>query len=210
MEKPTCVYAADIAFLLESSDNINVEDFYKQKSLVISIARSFGISKNASRAAVVLYGDTASVHFRFEDSSSSATFVNAVLKMPHKKGGSRMDKAFEVAVKDVFPSGRVGIPKLAFVVSSGQKASDAKALGVASESLRRAGVKVVALGVGSKVSRDELRSVVDKEEDVWQADSYDQLILERKNISQKLCEEAGKLRGFLFAISFLAPRIFSK
>lgn len=201
IEKPSCVFAADIAFLLDSSDNINVKDFEKQKSLVISVARTFGISQNASRAAVVLYSDTASVRFRFGDSSSTATFVNAVRKMPHEKGGSRLDKAFEVAIRDVFPSGRVGIPKIAFVVASGKQTSDAKTLDVASEPLRKAGVKLVALGVGTEVSAQDLRSVVEDDEDVWQADSYDQLILERKNVSQKICEEAGKLIGFLVAIS---------
>ena len=189
------MYAADIVFLLDSSDNIDAKSFEKQKSLVIHIARSFGISQNTSRAALVLYSDTASVHFGFEESSSTTKFVAAVHKMPHQKGGASMDKAFDVAIRDVFPNGRVGIPKIAFVMANGQQASDAKALGAASEPIRKAGVKVVALGVGTGIDLQQLRSVVEEDEDVLQADSYDQLILERKNVSKIICEEAGEFRS---------------
>lgn len=198
IEKPTCVYAADIAFLLDSSDGISTDDYDKQKSLIISIARSFGISHKTSRAAVVSYSDTASVHFQFGDSSSTREFERAVNKMPHQKGPARLDKAFDVAVRDVFPYGRMGIPKIAFVVTNGKQASgeDVKALDEASRPLRRAGVKVVALGVGAEVDPKELRLMVeDDENDILLADSYDELILDRKKISHKICEEAGKFRG---------------
>lgn len=145
---------------------------------------------------MILYSDSASVHFQLGDSSSTREFERAVHKMPHQKGPARIDKAFDVAAKDVFPYGRAGIPQIAFVVTNGKQASgeDVKALDVASSPLRRAGVKVVALGVGTEVDPKELQLMVDGEERVLLADSYDELILDRKNLSRKICEEAGKFR----------------
>ena len=193
-EQPTCGYAADLTFILDSSDSISTDDYVKQKSLIISIARSFGISHNTSRAAVVLYSDSASVHFQLGDSSSTREFETAVLKMPHKKGPARIDKAFDVAVTDVLPYGRTGIPQIAFVVTNGKHASgeDEKALDVASRQLRGTGVKVIALGVGTEVDSKELRLMADDEERILRANSYDELILEKKNVSRKICQEAGK------------------
>ena len=148
----------------------------------------------------MLYSDTASVHFRFEDSVSTAAFVNAAFKMPHNKGESRLDRAIQVTITDVFPSSRVGIPKIAFIVTSGMQSPDTHALEVVSEPLRKAKVKVVALGVGTEVNQQELRSIVSSDEDILQANSYDQLLLERKNVSRKTCEAAGKLNRVSFAI----------
>lgn len=195
------MHAVDIAFLMDSSDNIDAENFQKQKSLVISIARSFGISPNTSRAAVVLYSDKASVRFRFGDSMSTKLFENTVRDLPHIRGESRMDKAFEVAANDIFPSGRVGIPKIAFVVANGQQASDANLLDVASKTLTKGGVNVVALGVGTEIDSHELRSVVKENDHVLQADSYDQLLLEKRNISQKICKMAKIVK--VFSLKFL-------
>lgn len=143
---------------------------------------------------MVLYSDSASVHFQLGDSSSTREFETAVHKMPHKKGPARIDKAFDVAVTDVFPYGRTGIPQIAFVVTNGKHSSgeDDKALDVASRPLRETGVKVIALGIGTEVDSKELRLMVDDEERVLRANSYDELILDRKNVSRKICQEAGK------------------
>ena len=145
---------------------------------------------------MVQYSDSASVHFQLGDSSSTREFETAVHKMPHKKGPARIEKAFEVAVTDVLPYGRKGIPQIAFVVTNGKHASKAgvKALDVASAQLRRAGMKVLALGVGKKIDSRELSLMVDDEELVLRANSYDELILNRKNVSRKICQEAGKFK----------------
>ena len=103
-----------------------------------------------------------------------------------------MDKAFDKAIKDMFWSARVGVPRIAFVVSSGKQSPGSKALSVASEPLREAHIKVVAVGVGREAHLEELRAIVNNDEDVLRADSYDQLILDRKNMSRKLCLAAGK------------------
>ena len=180
---------------MDSSDSIGTENYDKQKSLIISIARSFGISHNTSRAALMQYSDSASVYLQLGDSLSTRDFERAVHKMSHRQGPPRMDKAFDVAFTDVLPHARRGIPKIAFVVANGKQASDedVKALDVASEPLRRAGFKVIALGVGTEVDTEELKSMVnDDDEHIMSADSYDELILDRKNVSDKICEEAGK------------------
>lgn len=146
----------------------------------------------------MLYSDTASVHFRFEDSADTASFVNAAFKMHHKKGESRLDIAIGVAITDVFPTTRVGIPKIAFVITSGRQSPDTQDLHVVSEPLRKAKVKMITLHVGTEVNQQEWRSIVSSDEDILQADSYDQLLLERRNVSQKICEAASKLTPVSF------------
>ena len=191
IENQICLVALDIAFVVDSSDDVNAEDFEKQKALLISIARKIGIMTNYTRGALVPYGDTASVYFRFEDSSSTASFENAVAKMPRKKGRSRLVRALEVTRRDVFPSARAGIPKIAFVLSSDKHSGDARALAVVSDSLRQEGVKLLEAGVGNEVNLHGLRSVMNNNDDVNPIQSHDQLSLKSTNISLKICEATG-------------------
>ena len=177
--------------MVDSSDHVNAEDFEKQKALLISIARKIGIMTNYTRGALVPYGDTASVYFRFEDSSSTASFETAVAKMPRKKGRSGLVRALEVTRSDVFPSARAGVPQIAFVLSSDKQSGDAKALAVVSDSLRQKGVKLLAVGVGNEINLQGFRSVMNNNNDVNPIQSHDQLSLESTNISLKICEAAG-------------------
>ena len=181
----------DIAFVVDSSDNVNAEEYEKQKALVISIARKIGISKNYTRGALVPYGDSASVYFRFEDSMSIASFENAVVKMPHKKGRSRLDRAINVTSRSVFSTSRLGVPKIAFVIASDKQPPDAKGLAAASDTLRKEGVKVIVVGVGSEINPQELNAIVKNDENAHAVQSFGQLFLEGKNMSQKICEAAG-------------------
>ncbi|XP_015749756.1 PREDICTED: von Willebrand factor A domain-containing protein 2-like, partial [Acropora digitifera] len=190
IEKQICLVALDIAFVVDSSDHVNAVDFEKQKALLISIARKIGIMTNYTRGALVPYGDTASVYFRFEESSSIASFENAVAKMPRKKGRSSLVRALEVTRRDVFPSARAAIPQIAFVLSSDKQSGDAKALAVVSDSLRQKGVKLLEAGVENEANLQGMRSMTNNNDDVNPIQAHDQLSLKSTNLSLKICEAA--------------------
>ena len=48
--------------------------------------------------------------------------------------------------------------------------------------------------LAKKIDSTELSLMVDDEELVLRANSYDELILDRKNVSRKICQEAGKFK----------------
>ena len=58
--------------------------------------------------------------------------------------------------------------------------------------LKEKKVKRIALGIGSQISPDELRKVVDGDEDVVTVDSFDDLISSMHMVSEILCTSAGE------------------
>lgn len=180
---------------MDSSGSISRTSYLKEKAFIKAVAQSFGISSSQSRAALVLFSNSASVKIRFRDHTSTNSFKQAVDRLPHERGFTRIDKALEVATKQVFPYARKGVHQIAFVITDGEQtqASDTKDLKEVSEPLRKAGVQVLALGIGSGVNPDELRLIVEKEEDVLIAKSFQDLLDRIGGLIKSTCDLAGKI-----------------
>ena len=183
----------DVAFIIDSSGSIGEIDYLKQKNFVNEAAKSFGLAPDQSRAAIVLYSTTASVKARFGQYNTTENFAKAVDALPYEGGETRIDKALDLAATDIFPNARAGVPKLVLLITDGTQTQvdDAKGLKEASEPLRQAGVRVLALGIGSNVDRDELRLVTETDDDVVMATDFEVLLLKIGNLTSRACELAG-------------------
>ncbi len=157
----------------------------------------------------MLFSNSASVQIRFRDHTNINTFKQAVDRLRHERGFTRIDKAIEVATKEVFPFARKDVHQIAFVITDGEQtqAPDAKELKAVSEPLRKAGVQVIALGIGSGVNPDELRLLVEKDEDVLIAKTFQDLLDRVGGLIKPTCDLAGKIPFYLLSVGvyFFAP-----
>ena len=94
------------------------------------------------------------------------------------------------------------MPKIAILITDGEqtKTSDSKRLRRASKPLRRAGVRVLAVGVGSGTDLDELRLVTESDDDVVVAQSFANLLVQIGNLTSRACELAGECKGVQFTL----------
>ena len=184
----------DVVFIIDSSTSIGRENYLKQKNFVKEVAKSFGLAPDQSQAAMVLYSDSASVQARFGQYATTEEFAKAVDALPYETGQTRIDIALNLTATDIFPEARAGVPKLALLITDGRQtpANDAKGLREASEPLRKAGVRVLAVGIGSDVDRDELRLVTETDEDVVVTADFQDLMLKIGNLTSRACELAGE------------------
>ena len=199
LELPRCKTEVDIAFIVDSSGSISRTSYRREKAFITAVAKSFGISKDKSRAALVLFSDSASTKIRFEDHSTTASFAAAVEDLPHERGFTRIDRGLEVATREVFPNARKGVYQIAMVITDGQQTqtADTKDLKEVSEPLRKAGVRVLALGVGSGVDAKELRLIVERDEDVLLAKSFSDLIDRVGGLIKSTCNLASKSFSYI-------------
>ena len=119
----------------------------------------------------------------------------AVGRLKLERGRTRIDKALEVAAREVFPYARSGVHQIAMVITDGVQTqeADTKDLREASAPLRDAGVKILAIGVGRSTDPAELRLMVEKDEDVLLAKSFDDLLVKLKSLIKKTCSLAGNV-----------------
>lgn len=187
---PPCQFPADITFLVDSSGNIGMDDFSRQKTFLEIMAKSFG---NNTRPAVVTYGETASVAANFDQFPNIPDFVKAVDNLKKDKDGSgrgRLDEAVNLATSDVFPKGRPGVSKLAVVLTDGSQATGPNALELqqAFEAAEKAGIRLLPLGMRV----EEWGSLVERKQDLLQVEDFEDLTLNVREIAANICRATGK------------------
>ena len=184
----------DIAFIIGSSNSIGRSSYLKQKNFVKEVAKSFGLAPDHSQAAMVLFSTSASVQARLGQYATTEEFVKAVDALPHERGLTRIDRALDLAATDIFPEARAGVPKLALLITDSRQtpAADAKDLKEVSEPLRKAGVRVLAVGIGISVDRDELRLVTETYDNVVVVSDFKHLLLKTGNLTIRACKLAGE------------------
>ena len=87
---------------------------------------------------------------------------------------------------------RTNLPKVLIVLTDGKQSSDPRAtpLDEAVLPLLQLGVKVLAVGVGNDISRDELKLIVERDQDIFTVDDFDDLLVKSHQIARTACEEA--------------------
>lgn len=183
----------DVAFLVDSSGSISFRNFRKVKNFVVELASKFDISPGGSRAAVVVYSTRATTRIRFTDHSTYGSFANAVQRLRHERGYTRIDLALQKANLDVFgPRGksRFLVPKIAFVLTDGEQTRNGNELSlkVVSDRLKKKGVRIISIGIGKRVDKSQLTVIASSEKDVVIAESFDGLVSEVEPLFQSACK----------------------
>ena len=142
------------------------------KNFISSVAISNGISEEGIHAGVVLFSWAASVAIKLNDFYETASFVSAVHEMKHELSSTFLDKGLNDVYKKVLSAGygarKDARPLLILITPSRQSKSDSNTdLRVASKPLKRAGVHMKAIGIGRRVLRDELETIVGNAEGVY-------------------------------------------
>ena len=201
-EPPPCQTPVDLAFIVDSSGSIGAKNYLKEKHFVKQLARSFGLAPDHSRAALVLYSGSASVKAGFDQYPTLEQFHKIVDDLPYENGSTRIDLALEKANQEVFPQARKGVPKIAILITDGKQThtGHSKRLKEASDQLRRAGVRVLAVGIGSGVDQAELRLVTQSDDDVVVPESFSDLLVQIGNLTSRACELAGECNSVPFRL----------
>ena len=143
---------------------------------------------------MVLFSNSASVQARFGQYATTEEFAKAVDTLPYEEGQTQIDRALDLAATDIFPEARESVSKLALLITDGNQtpAANTKGLREASETLRKAGVRVLAVGIGSGVEREELRLVTETDDNVLLATDFQDLLLKIGNLTSRACKLAGE------------------
>ena len=179
----------DLAFVFDSSDTIGVGALENAKMLVKKMIKGLELGADESRVALVVFADKVEVKARFSENLSVKQFQDMVQNIKSIGSRTRIDKAL-VETKQVFKEGRDDVYKIAVVLTDGMQSEDhdSKSLLSTSEPLRRAGVRMIAVAIGTRASKGRLRLMTDSMDDVKEEDEaleYFQQLFDKLN--QNLC-----------------------
>lgn len=180
---------------MDMSSSITAKNYQKERDFVKNVADAFSISPGKTEAGVVAYNSEASLWIRFGQHNSNEEFNTAVDKIPYWGGRTRIDEGLKMATVGLFGSitkARANLPKVLILLTDGRQSTDHRAtpLNEAVLPLLQLGVKVLAVGVGNDVSRDELKLIVESDKDIFTVDDFDDLLAKSHQIARTACEEA--------------------
>ena len=199
----------DVAFLMDASGSVGADNFEKQKEFIKAVAGTLGLKSGLARAGSLVYSDMATVQQSFNSCNGTHSVVEAVDHIPYYGRTTRIDRALSLANTDLFSDAggvRSYVANTLLLLTDGRQTPAADSISMERESaagdsismeravkpLKEKKVKRIALGIGSQISPDELRKVVDGDEDVVTVDSFDDLISSMHMVSEKLCTSAGE------------------
>ena len=128
-------FAADIVYLLDSSDDVTQENYGHEKDFVIYLARYLNTMPTRSRGAVVTYGSTPAVVSKFNEARRTQGFEMRLHGAPKQGGQRRMDLALDAASR-MLTKTRPAIPKVVILLTAGKQTAGIDA-GVLEESVQR-------------------------------------------------------------------------
>ena len=154
----------DVAFIMDSSGSIKRAEFYEERLLVKKLVEQ--VTATGNREALILFGSSASVKAQLGQYDTAEKYIEVVQKLRKKNGRTRIDRALNVAVDEVFSSARPYAYKIVVVLSDGVQSRGAKSLRESSRPLRQANVRVLAVGIGTGMAKNRLRLMTGSDDDV--------------------------------------------
>lgn len=193
----TCDVPLDVAFLVESSDNMSPRDYQRIKDFVKEASTYLLTSGGEHQVGIILFNDEGTVQIKFGQYYSEIDLNQAIDNLPLEKGNAQIDKALHVASTELFTDvggARPGVQKVCIVLTNVKQPAveDAEALKDAVRPLHLAGVRVIAIGVTSSVDWNELRSITEDAKDVIVSRSCDNLVTKVSYLFKRVCLDAGK------------------
>lgn len=169
--------------------------------------RSFEVSEDHTRIAIIEYSTKASVQLKFNDLTGRYLNKDAVERVvnriPHTRGFTYIDRALQKANEEVFTyeaAMRNYAKKVALVITDGEqtkkdnsKLSVDQILAQAAQPLKDKGVRVIALGIGTKVNMENLETIASDKRLVFKASSFYSLLQIVTSLKKGTClaTEAG-------------------
>ena len=189
----------DVAILVDTSEGISSIDFEREKNFVKSLVRSFTISSSLSRVSIMSYSNETDLTVNFADQQTKKSLLRRVDALPFLGGRTRINQALETAAAQLFsPSGtaRTAVPRTVVIVTTQccqDRMTGSSRLNETVSLLRRNGVRILVTAVCDDDDFDDegLGTLVEDEEDIITADSFEGLAAVAQKVSAAASQVAG-------------------
>ena len=186
----------DIAFLLDASNSVGESGYQKQKDFAKLISENIVLSPTGSRFGVITYSTEARLDIAFEEYLKADELKAAIDVLQFQGGLTRMDKALNVAWRNLFTfsiAARPGIPKVVVLLTDGKETPiiDYERLSTAVTPFKRSGIAILAIGIGPNADLQELRTLVSMGDNVLVASTFNDLANMALNLTSLVCKVAG-------------------
>lgn len=138
----------ELVFVIDSSESVGPENFEIIKDFVNALVDRVTVGRNATRIGLVLYSLEVKLVFNLARYVTKQDIKQAIRNIPYMGEGTYTGTAIRKATQDAFYSSRLGVSKVAIVITDGQtdKREPVK-LDIAVREAHAANIEMFALGI---------------------------------------------------------------
>ena len=182
-------FPADLVFLIDSSSDVILDNFEREKDFVKSVAQFMKADQNETRVAVVTYGYIAKEKASLR--SPQDELLSGLDGAEYVGGRRRIDLAASKAA-EILEGSRFLVPKVVVFLTAGVNGvREADLLKNASEALRDVGANTYVVAIGEDVDLKELEMIVTKQEDIFEVPEFTGLAETFEATTRAIIRKAG-------------------
>jgi len=174
---PSNIY--DLGLVIDGSGSESYLDFVQTQIFVINLIDLFQIGSDGTHVGVIVYSNKARLVFSLSQFHDPVELQLQLLRLQLQKGSRRIDLALKKAGTELFSDkegDRKKVPDVLVVITTGNTIKNSEPYEDVLKPLKDRSIHIIAIGVGDKVSTDELTQIaMGRKENIIQADSTDKL-----------------------------------
>lgn len=191
--------AADLVFVIDSSNSVRRTDFHKPLQFVNKIVDHFQIGENDVRVGVVTFSHKLRLDFHLNQYTTKSSLKNAIRNIPFLGGATDTAKAIRYVREEMFKEengGRSYVSHIVVVITDGYSVNK-QATAIEAHIARHKGIIFFAIGIGVPTN-NELVMIGNEptESFVYTVNNFTGLNSIHQQIARTACkyEESGKFQ----------------
>nr|BAM66823.1 Pif [Pinctada margaritifera] len=177
---------ADLVVNVDGSDDVSDREFDKLKRAMLMLVRGLSIDDNQIRLGMVTYGSEIGDSIPLQGDRLDLARTIRYMKKPG--GPCKPFKGIGETRKMFSSRGRFNVPHVTLNLGGDIVDSEVRDLMDETDKARDEDIKVMAIGLGTKVERDEIEGIAWDKEQAYFMDDADDLVRRVKEIPDYLCK----------------------
>ena len=193
-----CLVPVDLIFAIDASGSVGRENYEKQKEFMKILASRYDL-ENSSRAAVIVFSNHASNEIQLGAMNTPMSFATAVDNIPYFEAFTRIDLALRLVHDEYFTTGSSNeTERLVILLTDGKQTiddfmtPDYIPIEDTVQLLRSKSARIFAVGIGPSVDLTEMRMVTERQDDIFLATEFNDLVIKADIIAKTTCAVARK------------------
>ncbi|XP_057689800.1 collagen alpha-6(VI) chain isoform X1 [Corythoichthys intestinalis] len=181
---------ADLVFVIDESGSIGNSNFQLVRSFLHSIVSGLDVSPTKVQVGIVMYSKQARAQFFLNTFDDKREMLDYIKMMPYSGGGTNTGAALNFTREQVFTKEKgcrkhKEVQQVAVVITDGKSQDD---VGPAALELRRAGIKIYAIGVkDANLQQLEQMASYPPSKHIFMVDSFTKLQTLEKELQGVVC-----------------------
>ena len=194
-----CQAPLDIIFLLDASGSVGKGNYLKEKEFIKIVTSRYELG-TTSQAAVIQFSHYASNAISLGSTKTALSFASAVDNIPYARGSTRIDLALSLAYNDYFSADVLNdTQKLVILLTDGIQSLWSNMIppyipiNDTIQLLRSNAARIYAVTIGSNIDMTAMKTITEKDDHIFQATGFNDLVAKADAISKTSCVDARKL-----------------